>query len=276
MRKLYLCLSFAAMAVFVACDGSGTNADGGLSINSSNSSSKADNEYDSIVEEVDNLPKCSERMDGEVYYVKEVGVAYTCRYDEGEETGEWVSKKKKTRNDEDDDQESSSSAKKGSVSSSSKKSDGGYDDEVDDDDGSNRSIAEICADGLSEDCLIGTWTLKSIISRNGGEVITDFSSAPGTMEFRDDGIYRYSRSSAGSCPGVDMGEWSVSEDGKILTFFENKMGDCIEFMKKYTTTPSIEVSGNTVTLKLNKVVFQPDESEGMYVGNDTEVFVRIE
>ena len=145
----------------------------------------------------------------------------------------------------------------------------------DDDDESNRSIADICAEGLSEDCLIGTWTLKSI-NQNGGEVITDFSSAPGTMEFRDDGIYRYTRSSAGSCPGVDMGEWSVSEDGKTLTFFENKMGDCIEFMTKYTTTPSIVVSGNTVTLKLNRVVFQQDESDGLYSGNDTEVFARIE
>ena len=276
MRKLCLGLSFVAMAVFVACDGSGINADGGLSINSSNSSSKADNEYDSIVEEVDNLPKCSEMKDGEVYYVKEVGVAYTCRYDEGEETGEWVSKKKKTTDDEDDDQESSSSAKKGSVSSSSKKSDGGYDDEVDDDDESNRSIAEICAEGLSEDCLIGNWQLKSINQKGNGELIIDFSSAPGTMVFRDDGIYRYSRSSAGSCPGVDSGNWSISEDGKTLTFFENKLGDCIEFMKKYTTTPSIVVSGNTVTLKLNKVVFQQDESDGMYAGNDTEVFVRIE
>ena len=275
MRKLCLGLSFVAMAAFVACDGSGTNADGGLSINSSNSSSKADNEYDSIVEEVDNLPKCSERKDGEVYYVKEVGVAYTCRYDEDEETGKWVSKKKKTTDDEDDDQESSSSAKKGSVSSSSKKSDGGYDDEGDADDESNRSIADICAEGLSEDCLIGTWTLKSI-NQKGGDVITDFSSAPGTMVFRDDGIYRYSRSSAGSCTGVDSGNWSVSEDGKTLTFFENKLGDCIEFQKKYVVTPTIEVTGETVTMSLGKVVFQQDESDGMYAGNDTEVFVRIE
>ena len=143
------------------------------------------------------------------------------------------------------------------------------------DDGSSKSIADICADGLSEDCLIGTWTLKSI-SQKGGEVITDFSAAPGTMTFQDDGIYRYSRSSAGSCQGIDKGEWSISEDGKTLTFYENKDGDCIEFMKHYATTPSIEVSGNTVTLKLNKVVFQQDESDGMYAGNDTEVFVRTE
>jgi hypothetical protein len=276
MRKLYLGLSFVAMVVLMACDGSGTNADGGLSINSSNSSSESDNEYDGEVEYADDLPKCTERKDGKVYYIEDEDITYTCKYDEDEKAGEWVSKKKKTTDDEDDDQESSSSAKKGSVSSSSKKSDGGYDDEVDDDDESNRSIADICADGLSEDCLIGTWTLKSISQKGNGEVITDFSTAPGTMVFNDDGIYRYYRSSISECPTTDGGNWSISEDRKTLTFFENREGDCLEFMKKYTTTPSIEVSGNTVTLKLNKVVFQQDESDGLYAGNDTEVFVRIE
>jgi hypothetical protein len=143
------------------------------------------------------------------------------------------------------------------------------------DDGSSKSIADICADGLSEDCLIGEWTLKSI-SQKGGEVITDFSAAPGKMVFKDDGYYRYERSANGECKGLDEGEWSISEDGKSLIFFENKFGDCIDFQKKYPTTPSIEVSGNTITLKLNKVVFQQDESDGMYAGNDTEVFVRTE
>ena len=145
------------------------------------------------------------------------------------------------------------------------------------DDSGSKSIAEICADGLSEDCLVGTWTLKSISQiSDKSVVITDFSSAPGKMEFREDGIYRYTRSAMGSCGGADEGEWSISEDGKNLTFFENKQGDCIEFQKKYVVTPSIEVVGETVTLSLNKVVFQQDESEGMHAGNDTEVFVRTE
>ena len=434
MRKLYLSLSFAAMAVFVACDGSGTNADSGLSINSSNSSSEAGNKYDGEVEELGELPKCTEKKDGNVYYVEEEDITYTCRYDEEEETGEWVRKKKKTRNDDklpekvktveeatkldcnadlkcqmvfveeftdnffcdgkevrpyspimdakicpagtgDDDisnvsmcavsregdqvlvkivadgitdnmtltiddegvvtevskfdatiskadfdkscreakeepdvdvlsTECDESAK--TITQTYKEEDVKTVDQLeamnelmcdmmlhpegflkdiedaiekandDDDDESNRSIADICADGLSEDCLIGTWTLKSISQKGNGEVINDFSSAPGTMVFQDDGIYRYSRSFAGNCLGVDKGEWSISEDGKNLTFFENKEGDCIDFMKKYATTPSIEVSGNTVTLKLNKVVFQQDESDGMYAGNDTEVFVRVE
>ena len=108
MKNLFLGLSLAAMALLAACSsGSGTNSEP-LEI-SSNSSSESVDEYDSIVEEVGNLPKCVEGKDGEVYYVKEAGVAYTCRYDGEEETGEWVRKKKKPA-DDDDDQESSSSS----------------------------------------------------------------------------------------------------------------------------------------------------------------------
>jgi uncharacterized protein (TIGR02145 family) len=107
MKNLFWGLSLAAMALLAACSsGSGTNSEP-LEI-SSNSSSESFNEYDSIVEEVGNLPKCVEGKDGEVYYVKEAGVAYTCRYDEDEETGEWVRKKKKSSDD--DDKESSSSS----------------------------------------------------------------------------------------------------------------------------------------------------------------------
>ena len=127
MRKLSLGFSFVAMAVLAACgDGSGTNANSNLLGNSSNSTSESDDEYDSIVAEVDNLPKCTEEKDGEVYYVKEDGVAYTCRYDGEEESGEWVRKKKNV----DDDQKSSSSVKKADVSSSSGESANEYDGEV--------------------------------------------------------------------------------------------------------------------------------------------------
>ena len=123
MRKLCLGFSLAAMALFVACgDSSGTNANNentsnDLSGKSSNSASELDDEYDGDVEEFGDLPKCNERKDGMVYYVEDEDVTYTCRYDEDEETGEWVKKKKRTRDD--DDQESSSSVEMADVSSSS-------------------------------------------------------------------------------------------------------------------------------------------------------------
>ncbi len=125
MKKLFLELSFAALcaALLSAC-GSESGTNGEPLENSSNSSSESFNEYDSIVEEVGNLPKCTEGKDGEAYYVKEAGVAYTCRYDEDEETGEWVRvrKKKKPAGDDDGDQESSSSVNDADDSSSSEES----------------------------------------------------------------------------------------------------------------------------------------------------------
>ena len=92
------------------------------------SSSESVDEYDGEVEEFGDLSKCSEKMDGKVYYVEDEDVPYTCRYDEDEETGEWVSKKKKSVDD--DDQESSSSVNETDYSSSSSESGDEYDGEV--------------------------------------------------------------------------------------------------------------------------------------------------
>ena len=125
MKKLFTGLSFIAIAVFVACDGSGTNANSELLGNSSNSSSESFDEYDGEVEFFNDLPRCAGKKDGKVYYVEDEDIAYTCRYDEDEETGEWVRKKKKSSDD--DDKESSSSARKPDVSSSSLESNGDYD-----------------------------------------------------------------------------------------------------------------------------------------------------
>ena len=142
-------------------------------------------------------------------------------------------------------------------------------------DSGSKTLAEKCGDGLTEECLVGTWTLSSIVQKGNKELIASFAgNAGGKLEFREDGIYHYERSSAGSCTTPDEGTWTIED--KNLTLFENKLGDCIDFMKKYTVTPTIEVVGESVTLYLNKVVFQQDESDGMFAGNDTEVFTRTE
>ncbi len=90
MKKLFTGFSFIAIAVFVACDGSGTNANSELLGNSSNSSSESFDEYDGEVEFFDDLPRCTGKKDGKVYYVEDEDIAYTCGYDEDEEAGEWV------------------------------------------------------------------------------------------------------------------------------------------------------------------------------------------
>ena len=125
MKKLFTGLSSIAIAVFVACDGSGTNANSELLGNSSNSSSESFDEYDGEVEYVKDLPKCTAKKDEKVYYVEDEDIAYTCRYDGDEETGEWVrKKKKKKKSSDDDDKESSSSARKPNVSSSDEADEG--------------------------------------------------------------------------------------------------------------------------------------------------------
>ena len=89
MKNLFLGLSLAAMALLAACSsGSGTNSVP-LEI-SSNSSSESFDDYDGEVEFFDDLPKCSEKKDGKVYYVEDEDITYTCRYDEDEEAGEWI------------------------------------------------------------------------------------------------------------------------------------------------------------------------------------------
>ncbi|MBR2197068.1 MAG: hypothetical protein IJ909_01185 [Fibrobacter sp.] len=142
-----------------------------------------------------------------------------------------------------------------------------------------KSRAEKCRTGLSKECLIGTWTLNSISHIDTKDVIADFSSAQGgTLNFTDDGIYHYIRSTAGNCPGSlgggidDKGTWKVT-DNTSLEFYENKQGDCIPFATHFNTTPTIEIVGESVNLYLNKVIFQPNESDALFTGSDTEVFI---
>lgn len=147
-----------------------------------------------------------------------------------------------------------------------------------DDSEGSKSLAEKC-EKLSEECLIGTWTLKGIVEiGNPDNVATDFSTRQGgALEFSKDGIYHYVRIEGGTCPGSlngavdDKGTWTL--DGDKLDFFQNKQGDCITSMAHHYTNPTVEVVGETVRLYLNTVVFQQAESQQ---GNYTEMFVRTE
>ena len=147
-----------------------------------------------------------------------------------------------------------------------------------DDSEGSKSLAEKC-ENLTDECLVGTWTLKGIVEiGNPDNVVTDFSASQGgSLEFSKDGIYHYVRIAGGICPGSldgaidDKGTWTLEESK--LDFFQNKQGDCVEFMKHHPTNPTIEVVGETVRLYLNTVIFQQAESQQ---GNYTEMFERTE
>lgn len=151
-----------------------------------------------------------------------------------------------------------------------------------DDSEGSKSLTERC-ETLSEDCLIGKWTLKEIVQKSDQQNIQDFSNAQGgVLEFKDDGIYHYERSSISNCPGSlggavdDEGHWSIDEEAGTLVFKVDKQGDCMGDIGRtvYTTTPKVEITGETsVSLSLNTVIFQQDENAA---GDNTEVFTRTE
>ncbi len=106
MKKFTALLVVAAASMyFTGCGENGTNVTNGFADQKGSSSStekkgNADEEengdYDETVEFLDDLPNCTARKDGKVYFVEEDEVAYTCKYDEDLKEGEWVKKEKKT------------------------------------------------------------------------------------------------------------------------------------------------------------------------------------
>ena len=53
-------------------------------------------------------------------------------------------------------------------------------------DESEPTLEELCATGLNEDCLVGTWNLKGIESLDKSQTYTDFTPAPTVLEFTKD------------------------------------------------------------------------------------------
>ena len=113
MKKFTALLVVAAASMyFTGCGENGTNVTNGFADQKGSSSStekkgNADEEetgdYDETVEFLDELPNCTARKDGKVYFVEEDEVAYTCKYDEDLKEGEWVKKEKKTSKPEADE-----------------------------------------------------------------------------------------------------------------------------------------------------------------------------
>ena len=223
MKKLFTGLSFIAIAVFVACDGSGTNANSELLGNSSNSSSESFDEYDGEVEYVEDLPKCTAKKDEKVYYVEDEDITYTCIYDEDVKKGEWVRKKKKARDD--DDKESSSSARKPDVSSSSLESNGDYDGEVESFDDLPRCTGK--KDGkvyyVEEEDI--TYTCRYDEDEEAGEWINASEGSDETDEGKSSASEE--PESSGS-EGVEGSSASVSGE-MVSCDIPGVMGECMEY-----------------------------------------------
>ena len=140
---------------------------------------------------------------------------------------------------------------------------------------SKPSRAEACAEGLSEDCLVGAWNLERIQAKDGNLVFMDLSEAPSKLEFADDGkfMFRYtsdasvSEMAAGCDESVTVGVWKISGENLELKITR---GDCVVAGKTFTLTPTISDG----VLNFNTIVFhENDIADAMARDNSTEIYV---
>lgn len=142
------------------------------------------------------------------------------------------------------------------------------------DDSSSKSMADQCTDGISEDCLVGTWNLESISSLDGSEKFYTFTN-PGVLVINDDNTFSYTTSTLTTdpaCAGVtNKGKWEL-ENEKIFKF-RTTNGDCIS--ETGSIEPEIKVEGETPKMSTKKVLFQQGEKDDLHKGNESEVFSRV-
>lgn len=143
---------------------------------------------------------------------------------------------------------------------------------------SEPTLAEICASGLNEDCLVGSWNLQYIQTVDGAQKYIDFGTTPSTLVITDDGKFDFtyttnagiSMMAGNGCGGTHTyGEWSIS--GSTLNL---KIGrtDCMVTGTKYQIVPKVD----EFNLSLSKVIFHDnDMTDALTKSNSVEYFVRV-
>lgn len=80
------------------------------------------------------------------------------------------------------------------------------------------SRAELCANGISDDCLVGAWNAIGLTSNATGDkyALADFSAAPGTLTFNKDKTFQFDAPTAPTAASIATpdcnpvyGEWNV-------------------------------------------------------------------
>lgn len=144
-------------------------------------------------------------------------------------------------------------------------------------DESEPTLEELCAAGLNEDCLVGTWNLNGIETMDGSQVWHNYGTAPSTLVITDDGKFEFtfttsnvSEMASSGCGGTKTyGSWEI-----LGASLKIKIGrsDCLITGQSYTLTPTLSVTN----LNLNKVVFhENDMTDALTKANSTENFVRV-
>ena len=140
------------------------------------------------------------------------------------------------------------------------------------------TMAEKCANGLSEDCLVGNWNLQAVKTLDLSAVHIDFGTTPSTLEFTKDGKFTFTCTSntgvsemAGrGCAGEkSFGTWKIEGKNLLLNISMSRCSEPAEGV--YPTTPEI----TDTYLDLKRLVFHAnDMTDSLTIKNATEYFVR--
>lgn len=142
------------------------------------------------------------------------------------------------------------------------------------------TMAEKCAGGLSEACLVGTWNLQAIKTLDLSEVHIDFGANPSTLEFTKDGKFTFtctsnvaaSEMAERGCAGEkSYGTWEILETNLKIKITRSSCGEPME--GSYTVTPTI----NDTYMNFNKLLFHAnDMTDPLTNTNATEYYVRAQ
>ncbi|MBR5413631.1 MAG: hypothetical protein IK114_11425 [Fibrobacter sp.] len=148
-----------------------------------------------------------------------------------------------------------------------------------------KSKATECANGLSAECLQGTWSLVGIApistdpaNPGAGEILTDYnySAAPGVMTFNEDGTFQFDlpQGAPEGLKTVDCnpvyGTWTVSEAN--LTLKSTVNGMCLG-QGSITVTPLIKPEGAVIKMSLGTLWLMENVTDQVDLkATTTEVF----
>lgn len=139
--------------------------------------------------------------------------------------------------------------------------------------------AQLCTNGLSADCLMGTWSINGpsvpseVTSEVGSDIVYlvdkshDLSASPAMLKFYVDEKnankfeYTHSALSVSECRDAKIyGDWSII--GTSLRLYANKNNVCMA-IDDFTFDPVIktDLMGN-ISLQLNNIFFMEPEMKG--------------
>lgn len=131
----------------------------------------------------------------------------------------------------------------------------------------SKSKAQECAEGLSAECLVGSWNLIGIsyVGETKVSPLYNYQAAPGVLTFNEDGSFQFSMPQGApaalttdeDCNPYINGTWNV--EGKILNFVSdphknNNMQMCLNGKKSFAVSPTIALEENQIKMTFGQLV----------------------